>query len=85
MHCKADGLPLDLFEESQQPFCATAWRARREKRDRQAAANSKDERFTKLDFISLVLSKGLASQHAVLRYVQARRAIIATPANSRSW
>ena len=65
-----DGVALDLFEDSQQPFNAAAWRARREKRD--CAASTKDEApsFNKLDFTSLVLSKGLRTKNAVLAYVQ---------------
>ena len=63
------GAPLNLHEESQEPFNAAALRARREKRERDAykkageapAKRSKEtpSRITKLDFCALVLSEGL--------------------------
>jgi len=72
----ADGVAFNLFEDSQQPWCAQAWRGRREKRDREAAATGKAPRFTKLDFIALVLSKDLSTKDAVLRYVQEHGTVV---------
>ena len=66
----ARGEALDIFEESQQPYQAKAWVARREKKDIKAAKADKTATFTKLDFTSLVLAKGLSSRAQVLRYVQ---------------
>ena len=63
-----DGHELDLFEDSQQPFKAEAWRARREKRDREAAAEQRETKLTKIDFYSLVLSKKLTSKKKVVAY-----------------
>ena len=51
------GVPFDMFEESQMPHDALVSRCRREKRDQVAARTGKGTRFTKLDFIDLVLSK----------------------------
>ena len=68
----ADGVDFDLFEDSQQPFNAHAWRARREKQDCEASKKDKSGVFTKLDFTSLVLSKNLVSKKAVLAYAQER-------------
>ena len=59
---------IDLFAEKQQPFIAGAWRRRREKKDDVAAGAGQTNTFTKLDFTALVLSKGLETKAAVLRY-----------------
>ena len=64
--------PIDLFEDSQQPFQAAAWRKRREHRDDEAATEGRNHVFTKLDFTALVLDKGLETKAAVLRYVKQR-------------
>ena len=66
----ADGGEFDLFEESQQPYNAGAWRARREKKDCTASVEETAPTFTKLDFTSLVLSKNLRTKSGVLAYVQ---------------
>lgn len=61
--------PIDIFEDSQQPFDAPAWRIRRERRDQEAAKEvDAKSSFTKLDFTALVLSKGLRTKAAVMRY-----------------
>lgn len=67
---KAPGESFDPFEESQQPYNADCWRAKREKRDKEAAATGKTATFTKLDFHALVKSKGLQKRASVMRYVQ---------------
>ena len=66
----AEGESFDAFKESQEPYNAKAWRTKREKRDMEAAADGQPASFTKLDFTTLVLSEGLQSRAAVLRYVQ---------------
>ena len=62
--------PIDLFEDSQQPYQAHAWVARREGKDREAESKGTNTFFTKLDFTSLVLDKNLRSKASVLRYFQ---------------
>ncbi len=42
-----DGAPLDLFEESQEPWLAEAWRKRREKTDVAGASGHPPPVFTK--------------------------------------
>ncbi|CAE8679700.1 unnamed protein product [Polarella glacialis] len=66
----ADGLAWDLFEASQEPFRADSWRQRREKKDKQAEAEGKSIGFTKLDLLSLVLSKNLRTKRKLLTYAQ---------------
>ena len=43
------GLPFDLYEDSQEPFNAKAWQARREKRELEAADEGTTRKFTKMD------------------------------------
>ena len=66
----AENESFNAFKESQEPWCAKAWRAKREKRDMNAAADDAPMSFTKLDFTSLVISERLQTRAAVLRYVQ---------------
>jgi len=66
----AEGEKCDVFAESQEPWNAYAWRSRRERKDKEAATVGKPAVFSKLDFTTLVLSKGLSTRAAVLRYVQ---------------
>ena len=70
------GQDLDLYEESQQPFCANAFRKRREKAEMQGDKQKKGKRdpstFTKLDFIALVLDRGLQTVAAVLAHAQTK-------------
>ena len=68
----APGESFNAFEESQEPFNARSWRAKREKRDMNAAAEGTSTVFTKLDFTALVLSEGLNTRAKVLAYVQDR-------------
>ena len=68
----APGESFNAFEESQEPFNARSWRAKREKRDMNAAAEGEPTVFTKLDFTALVLSEGLDTRAKVLAYVQDR-------------
>ena len=66
----AAGETFDAFKESQEPYNAKAWRAKREKRDMASSAEGSAAVFTDLDFKSLVLSEGLTTRAKVLRYVQ---------------
>ena len=66
----APGETFNAFKESQEPYCAKAWQAKREKRDMNAGAAGKATAFTKFDFNNLVLSESLQTPAAVLRYVQ---------------
>ena len=62
------GLPFDLYEDSQEPFNAKAWQARREKRELEAADEGTTRKFTKMDLQAVILSKGLKTKEAVLAY-----------------
>jgi hypothetical protein len=68
------GKDLDLYEESQEPFCANAYRKRREKAEMQGGQQKKGKRapsaFTKLEFIALVVARSLQTVAAVLEYAQ---------------
>ena len=66
----APGEAFDAFKESQEPYNAGAWRAKREKRDLEASRQGKPAVFTSLDFKSLVLSERLDTKAKVLRFVQ---------------
>jgi len=66
----APGESFNAFKESQEPWNAPAWRAKRERRDMKAASENKPAVFTKLDFNSLVLSERLDTRAKVLRFVQ---------------
>jgi len=71
----ASGGALDLYEESQEPFQAKAWKRRREKQELVAAGGqgpAKKGRFTKLDFTAVVIDRGLTTPAAVLEYFQDR-------------
>ena len=63
---------MDLYAESQRPYCAKAWTARREWREKQAGAGAeqKIKHFGKLDFTSIVLEKKLRTRAAVMEYTQ---------------
>ena len=75
---KADnGGILSLYEESQEPFNASALRKRREKTEAAAVGEAeatgkkpKVAKFNQLDFTALVLDKGLPTPNAVLAYAQ---------------
>lgn len=66
------GAVLNLFEESQEPWNASALKRRRE----QAAAtaggqkDSKKVKFTKMDFCALVIEKEIRTPAGLLSYVQ---------------
>jgi len=64
------GETFNAFKESQEPFCAKAWTARREEREMVAGAEEKPPVFTELDFKSWVLSENLKTPVAVMRHVQ---------------
>ena len=66
-----DGRKLNLHEESQEPFQASAWTQHRENKMAEPfARKSKKEGFTKLDFTALVLQHRLLTPNAVLEYMQ---------------
>ena len=62
---------LDLFAESQEPWCAGRWKKRREQAEKAAYVNpAKKARFTKLDLTAVILAKDLCTPTAVLAYAQ---------------
>jgi hypothetical protein len=66
----AQGESFDAYKESQQSYDARVFRASRETQEMTAPPTDKPKSFTKLDFNSLVLSEGLNTRSAVIRYVQ---------------
>ena len=66
----AEGETCDPVEESREPYNAAGSRKKREKDDNKELAQGKPCRFTKSDFNSLVISKGLVKKNQVIRYVQ---------------
>ena len=71
----ANGKVLDLFGESQQPWCAPSWRKRREAEAKDVAAGKKKQRgpaFSKLDLTALILDNELTTRAAVLEFAQKR-------------
>ena len=65
-----EGAPVDLFELSQEPFRAHAWRKRREKSDKEASKKAARTSFTKLDLTSVIISKHLWSKDTLMAYTQ---------------
>ena len=72
-----DGRALNLYEESQQPFCADVVKKRREvaaMQPLQAAKKTKsatgNDKFGKMDLTSLILAEGLQTPAQVMAYVQ---------------
>ena len=64
-----DGRKLNLFEESQEPFQAKAWKWHRERELSNASAKKpKKEPFSKLDFSAIVLEHRLLTPSAVLTH-----------------
>ena len=61
---------MDFFEESQEPFNACVWKARREKRDRNASEQDDAGNFSELDLTALVLARNLRTRAAVIAYAQ---------------
>ena len=61
---------FSLFDDSQQPYQVEAWVHRREKSDLAVAAAGGSATFTKLDFNTLVLAKGLTTKASVLAFGQ---------------
>lgn len=70
-----DGTPLNLYEESQEPFCAGAWKRRREEKEQTSWNNKKACRFTIMDFTAVVLDKGLKTPAAVESYAQTKGSV----------
>ena len=68
-----DGRQLNLYEESQEPFQASAWKRKRELRVSAPIDNKhkvKRERFNKLDFTAVVIAQRLLTVSQVLSYAQ---------------
>ena len=73
------GEALDVYEESQEPYCAEICRKRREKAEMNAHASDEPDgkrcktmsqhRFNKSDFTDVVLSKDLKTPSAVMDYL----------------
>ena len=60
-----------LFEASQEPWCACAWKVRAQKGQKQAAERgAKAERFTKLDLAAIVIANDLHTKADVMAYAQ---------------
>lgn len=71
-----DGRELNLYEESQEPFVAKAWKRRREQKELGAEGVAKQGKggiatFAKIDFIALVLAESLTTPAAVMAYAKA--------------
>lgn len=66
------GQPLNLFEESQEPWNANAQKRRREAAAVVAAASAvaKKVRFNKMDFTAVVIDKGIRTPAGFLSHVQ---------------
>lgn len=70
----SDGKVLDLFAESQEPFVATAWKRRREEREKAVASGEKKAKgasFSKLDLTAIIIDQSLKSNAAIMSYAQA--------------
>ena len=66
----ADTSSVDLFQLSQEPYVATAWRKRREAVDKTAGAKQAKTSFEKMDLTSVIISKHLWSKDGLLAYAQ---------------
>ena len=67
----ADGRPVHLYEECQEPFSAAGTKRRREAQEVAAAGKgAKAPRFTSYDFKCLVLARELKTPEAVLTYME---------------
>lgn len=65
------GQEINLWEESQEPFLASAWKRRREECEKRAAAGElKKPKFSKLDLTAAILDKGLKTTAEVMEYAQ---------------
>ena len=80
------GESLALYEESQEPFNAKAFKGKREATEMRVAAMAADQgvgsqavekpgKFTKLDFTALVIAHELQTPAAVLSYAQAKGSV----------
>lgn len=67
-----DGVPLDLFELSQEPFRADSWRKRYQAVEREASKKAAKTAFTKLDLTAIIMSKHLWSRDSLMAYTQER-------------
>ena len=66
--CSGDD--LDLYAESQEPFCARAWKRRREGVDKSSLSSGKALKFGKPDLTAVILSEKLLTKAAVMEYAQ---------------
>ena len=74
-----DGRTLNLYEMSQQPFQASAWKADRERRASEPLhekTGKNTERFTKLDFNALILAERLLTPSAVIEHVMEKGSLV---------
>ena len=66
-----NGTPMNLYEESQEPFCAKAWKRKREDTEKQVSWKDKKAcRFTLVDFTAVVLDEKLKTRAAVENYTK---------------
>ena len=61
---------VDLFELSQEPFRADAWRKRKQDKDREAAKKNSKTTFDKLDLSAIIISKHLWTKDSLIAYAQ---------------
>ena len=62
------GEKLNLFELSQMPFLADAWKRRREEKVKQAHKDGKQISFTKMDLTSLIVARNLCSKDCLIAF-----------------
>ena len=67
--CRVTGDALNLYEESQEPFNASAWKRRREQKEMHADEGTKTK-FRKLDLTSIVLANDLKTPMEVMEYAK---------------
>ena len=84
-----NGVPLNLYEESQEPFNAKALKRRREAVEARGNGDDKPDegakvKFTKLDFHALVIAENLETPAAVMAYVQDKASLAAQAYIARS-
>ena len=65
-----DGRTIDLYAESQEPWLARAWKARREAHECESARKGKGAKFNKTDLTSLILTERLFTKAAIMRYAK---------------
>ena len=68
--CMASGEPLNLYEESQEPYNAGAWKRRREQKEMTEDPQEHKGHFRQLDLTSIILTSNLKSPMDVMEYAQ---------------